>query len=282
VLTDAEVPAVWQQLGLPGLADIHVHFLPPAMLAKVWAYFDNASQNYGTDWPIHYRTSDDERIATLKSLGVQRFPTLLPAQARDGGEVERLERRLRAGTPQGGAERDVLPRTRSRAVRPQGARRWRPGLQGARAGGGVRPGASVRPMLEHRGYQIGRYFHEMQRPLPGSAIEAAPAVPVQPHSNELDETIRLAHNDAFSTHWGSTPTDKPQWQSNLSSATFRPDCSFVALSPSGEVESYVLAAQWVEGELYIELVGTRQSGSVGFEVVRVIASYLKNVPGTRA
>jgi predicted TIM-barrel fold metal-dependent hydrolase len=76
VLTDADVPMVWQRLGLPGLADIHVHFLPPAMLAKVWAYFDNASQNYGTNWPVHYRTSDDERIATLKSVGVQRFPTL--------------------------------------------------------------------------------------------------------------------------------------------------------------------------------------------------------------
>ncbi|MEO9240240.1 MAG: amidohydrolase, partial [Jatrophihabitantaceae bacterium] len=29
-LDDAQVPLVWQQLGLPGLADIHVHFLPPA------------------------------------------------------------------------------------------------------------------------------------------------------------------------------------------------------------------------------------------------------------
>jgi len=76
VLVDDEVPAIWQGLGLVGLADIHVHFLPPAMLAKVWAYFDDAVGNYGVEWPGHYRTSDADRIATLKSLGVQRFPTL--------------------------------------------------------------------------------------------------------------------------------------------------------------------------------------------------------------
>jgi len=75
-LTDAEVPAVWQRLGLPGLADIHVHFLPAAMLAKVWRYFDQAERHYGTAWPITYRTSDAERMATLAALGVQRFPTL--------------------------------------------------------------------------------------------------------------------------------------------------------------------------------------------------------------
>ena len=39
---DDQVPAYWRGLGLPGLADIHVHFLPPAVLANVWAYFDAA------------------------------------------------------------------------------------------------------------------------------------------------------------------------------------------------------------------------------------------------
>ena len=76
MLTDAEVPGVWRALGLPGLADIHVHFLPPAMLAKVWQYFDDAERHYGIPWPIHYRTSDADRIATLQALGVHRFPAL--------------------------------------------------------------------------------------------------------------------------------------------------------------------------------------------------------------
>ncbi|MGI8667536.1 MAG: amidohydrolase family protein [Jatrophihabitans sp.] len=75
-LTDAEVPAVWQRLGLPGLADIHIHFLPAAMLAKVWRFFDEAETHYGMAWPIHYRTEEADRIRTLAALGVHRFPTL--------------------------------------------------------------------------------------------------------------------------------------------------------------------------------------------------------------
>ena len=76
-LRDGEVAAVWRQLGLPGLADIHVHFMPQPMLDKVWGYFDQAEQHYGMPWPVAYRTSDDERIATLGELGVHRFPTLV-------------------------------------------------------------------------------------------------------------------------------------------------------------------------------------------------------------
>ncbi|MDQ2958272.1 MAG: amidohydrolase [Actinomycetota bacterium] len=55
---------------------MHVHFLPPGMLAKVWQYFDQADTHYGMAWPIHYRLSESDRIATLEALGVRRFPTL--------------------------------------------------------------------------------------------------------------------------------------------------------------------------------------------------------------
>lgn len=74
--TDEEVPGYWQALGLPGLADIHVHFLPEGMLAKVWAFFDAARSAYGVDWPIHYRTSESERLATIRRLGVRAIPAL--------------------------------------------------------------------------------------------------------------------------------------------------------------------------------------------------------------
>ena len=61
----SEVPALWQRLGLPGLADIHVHFLPPAMLTKVWQYFDDAERHYGMAWPIPTGPIEGARIATL-------------------------------------------------------------------------------------------------------------------------------------------------------------------------------------------------------------------------
>ncbi|PWU43940.1 amidohydrolase [Micromonospora globispora] len=73
---DDEVPAFWRRLGLPGLADVHTHFLPPRLLRKVWAYFDAAGPLVGTEWPIRYRWSDTERVAHLHRLGVRAFTAL--------------------------------------------------------------------------------------------------------------------------------------------------------------------------------------------------------------
>lgn len=74
---DADVPRFVAELGLPGLVDIHVHFLPERMLAKVWDYFDQAESHYGMAWPVHYRTSEPERVATLAALGVAAFAPLV-------------------------------------------------------------------------------------------------------------------------------------------------------------------------------------------------------------
>ncbi len=39
---DADIPVFCRALGVPGLADIHTHFLPPRMLRRVWEYFDQS------------------------------------------------------------------------------------------------------------------------------------------------------------------------------------------------------------------------------------------------
>ena len=78
-MEDADVPAVWQQLGLPGLVDAHVHFMPGNVMAKVWAYFDAAGPLTGAPWPIAYRTDEDDRLARLRALGVRAFPSLVYA-----------------------------------------------------------------------------------------------------------------------------------------------------------------------------------------------------------
>jgi len=75
-LVDADVPAWWEALGLPGLFDVHVHFLPPPVLRKVREQFDNAGPLIGRPWPLQYRGDDDERVARLRALGVRRFSTL--------------------------------------------------------------------------------------------------------------------------------------------------------------------------------------------------------------
>jgi cytosine/adenosine deaminase-related metal-dependent hydrolase len=63
---DADVPAFCRELGVPGLADVHVHFLPPRLLRRVWQYFDAAGPLVGTTWPIRYRWPDEQRVAHLR------------------------------------------------------------------------------------------------------------------------------------------------------------------------------------------------------------------------
>ena len=73
---DEDVVAFWESLGLPGLVDIHTHFMPEAVLRKVRAYFDNVRLPTGGGWPLVYRGNDDERVAHLRRLGVVRFTAL--------------------------------------------------------------------------------------------------------------------------------------------------------------------------------------------------------------
>lgn len=74
--TDGDIPHYLASLGLPGLADMHVHFLPEPMLRKVWAYFDGAQEHYGTPWPITYRFDEATRLAVLRGFGVRAIPAL--------------------------------------------------------------------------------------------------------------------------------------------------------------------------------------------------------------
>jgi len=75
-LTDSAVPDWIAGLGLPGLYDVHTHFLPPPVMTKVWAQFDSAGPLIGREWPITYRGGDSERVEQLRALGVRRFSAL--------------------------------------------------------------------------------------------------------------------------------------------------------------------------------------------------------------
>src|SRR3954452_3370901 len=76
---DLEVPAFWRSLGLPGLVDAHVHFMPERVLTKVWAYFDAVGPLTGRAWPIRYRWPEQQRLDHLHDMGVRAFPSLVYA-----------------------------------------------------------------------------------------------------------------------------------------------------------------------------------------------------------
>lgn len=111
-----------RDLGLPGLQDLHTHFLPPRVMAKVRAQFDAAGPLIGRPWPLHYRDDDDVLVETLRSFGVRRFTALPYAHKPDMAEflndwaarfAERVPEAAVCGTffPEPGAAAYVTART---------------------------------------------------------------------------------------------------------------------------------------------------------------------------
>ena len=125
---DDDVPRYWRELGLPGLVDVHVHFLPERVQAKVWQYFAEGETHYGAPWPLAYALPDEERLAVLDRLGVRAFPTLpYPHKAGMAAWLNDWSAEFAAAPPAGAAVGHLLPRAGGAGLRRRGARRAAPG-----------------------------------------------------------------------------------------------------------------------------------------------------------
>ncbi|MGE2731979.1 amidohydrolase family protein [Mycolicibacterium vaccae] len=71
------VRRIWQTLSLPGVIDVHTHFMPKNVMDKVWKYFDDAGPLIGRPWPITYRSDEQDRLRILRSFGVLAFTSLV-------------------------------------------------------------------------------------------------------------------------------------------------------------------------------------------------------------
>jgi ribosomal protein S18 acetylase RimI-like enzyme len=128
--------------------------------------------------------------------------------------------------------------------------------------------ARHRAVIEAAGFEVGRSFVTMVRPLDG--LPQPPPLPsgvsVVAWAPEWVEGARLANNASFADHWGSLPVSPEQWLSHYpESENFRPDLSFLAVA-AGEVVAICLCEVDAESnadkgtsEVYIERVGTVRS-----------------------
>lgn len=93
------------------------------------------------------------------------------------------------------------------------------------------------------GFRPIRCYTQMRRPLDGALPEVPQidGVRVVPWSAELDDAMRLAHNEAFADHWGSEPRTPEQWRSR---AMFAPGWSFAALDDAGRVVGYAVSGRY--------------------------------------
>ncbi|MQA97928.1 MAG: amidohydrolase family protein [Streptosporangiales bacterium] len=73
----AAVAEFRRELGLDALIDVHTHFMPERVLAKVWAYFEAGGPLLGRRWPVAYRAEEERRLELLRGFGVRAFTAML-------------------------------------------------------------------------------------------------------------------------------------------------------------------------------------------------------------
>ncbi|KAA0114487.1 amidohydrolase family protein [Mycolicibacterium sp. P9-22] len=94
------VRRIWESLGLPGIIDVHTHFMPKNVMDKVWLYFDSAGPLVGREWPITYRADENDRLGTLRAFGVQAFTSLVyPHKAQMATWLNQWAAQFAAATP---------------------------------------------------------------------------------------------------------------------------------------------------------------------------------------
>lgn len=128
-------------------------------------------------------------------------------------------------------------------------------------------------LYEAAGFKAVRWFTELRRPL-GSATavrntgEPEEGLQVVTFSDEYAEAVRLAHNEAFADHWGSTPHDPESWRTNLlENEAFRSKQSFAIIdtnAPEPTVVAYVINMEYTQDwahlgfpEGYTDVLGVR-------------------------
>lgn len=136
-------------------------------------------------------------------------------------------------------------------------------------GGGLE-GSAARRLHLSRGYSVARYFNLLARRLSTQdsvdTILQGRSIPegimIRPPGEQDEAAVRNAHAEAFVDHWGSAPPSETGWHQNWIARSNRLAVSRVAVDESGvlaekgAIVAYCLCGQWVDRELYVNLIGT--------------------------
>lgn len=142
-----------------------------------------------------------------------------------------------------------------------------PHVPGALTCGAAATNDGLRAMLGSFGFEPARYFFGMERSLaePIPLADVPEGLTLVRFTTDLDETLRLAHNEAFLDHWGFQPRDADMWATWMTgSRAFRPETSHLLLD-GDQIAAYVLAYEYEADtaatgvrDCYIGQVGTRR------------------------
>lgn len=129
--------------------------------------------------------------------------------------------------------------------------------------------ADASSMLTERGFRPIRHYTEMRRdlslPIPEGPL--ATHLELVPWREELDDQVRLAHNDAFAKHDGSEPHTPETWTDGRT--YFVPSWSFLVLDRTtdrAQVAGYLYSGRYEQdweavggSEGYIDILGVREA-----------------------
>lgn len=202
----------------------------------------------------HVSLADDVRIATVDgALAGYAYTFHLPSEVREErcyvfGEVDPDQRRRGVGTAlmRWGIERaEVQLRSSGRTLPKYIRADSYDFIEGAH-----RLFAAV-------GMTVVRYTDELLRPLDDLPPITSPAdARVVPWPDDRDEEIRLAKNESFADHWGSTPTAAHHWEPMVRGYGARPDLSFIAVDDEDRVIGHCLNKRYEADD---ELLGRRDA-----------------------
>lgn len=104
-----------------------------------------------------------------------------------------------------------------------------------------------RRLFAAAGFSPVRWYTDMRRDLaaPLPAVDLPDGIRIVPWTAELDDAVRVAHNEAFADHWGSEPQTPETWRHE--EAHFVPSWSFVALDETSDppqVAGYALSGRY--------------------------------------
>lgn len=242
-LTEEDVPALAELINHLAAVDGTEEFYREEDLAEEMSRhgFDPALDTLGV-W-------DADLLVGWVSLNV-------PASLDNGGDARAyLGGGVRENHRGRGIGRELMERMEPRAR--ELVQERHPGAPGNLIASGGLVGSSAERMLQHRGYEVARYFNELTRSLAGEVdVPEVPGVHLGPPKDEHEEGVRLAHNDAFRDHWGSGEQTQEAWHDYWAGSSTRPEVSTVATDEDGQVLAYVLCAEWVDRELYVDILGT--------------------------
>ena len=265
VLPPAELGLTWRALGLSDVANLHALFIrieshddPPYRTTR-----EEAAENFEGDWkdPLNNSLGGFDGEGNLRAYGTV---TVQPGDERAVRAF--LEGGVDPGRRRQGIGAAVLDWQVARA-------RQRLAASGKDVPGRivvyVEDGMDdVVAMLTARAFFPRRWYTEMRRDLrkPLPEVKLGNHLDVVPWSRELDDHVRLAHNEAFADHWGSEPHTPETWSDGRT--YFAPTWSFLVLdrtSDRAQVAGYLLSGRyeqdwgslgWSEG--CIDILGVRR------------------------